>query len=77
MNWCGVGTHLLHHFVLLVEELHLDVPADRKRLGELEEHETFFSPCVGWIGRVDLYLHLVDHKLGIWRREWRGRDVVN
>ena len=77
MHWCGSGAHLLHHFVLLVEELYFDVPADRKWLGELEEHETFFSPCVGRVGCVDLYLHLVHHKLGIWTREWRGIDVVN
>lgn len=57
--------HLLHDFVLLVEELHLDVSADGERLGELEQQELVFSPGVGGVRGVDLHLQLVHHELRI------------
>lgn len=57
--------HLLHHLVLFVEELHLDVSADRKRLWELKNHQFVFPPGVSRVRSVDLHLQLVNHKLRV------------
>lgn len=63
-NFC-TPPHLLHHLVLLVEELHLDVSTHRKRLWELKQHQFVLPPGVRRDRRVDLHLQLVDHKLRV------------
>lgn len=61
-------THLLHHLILFMEELHFDVSADWQWLGELEEHVLVLAPRVSRVRRVDLHFQLVHHKLGICKK---------
>ena len=63
------STHLFHHLILFVEELHLDVPADGQRLGELKHHVLVLAPRVSRVGGVDLHLELVHHKLGVCKKK--------
>lgn len=66
----GVGwTDLLHHLVLLVEELHLNVATHGQRLRELKEHVLLFPSGVHRVGGVDLNLQLVHDKLRVWKEE--------
>lgn len=51
-----------------MEKLHLDVTTHRKWLRKLKQHDLVFPACVGGVGRVDLHLQLVDHKLRICSR---------
>lgn len=80
------ATNLLHHLVLFMEELHLDVSTNRQRLGEFEKHVLVLAPRVSGVRRVNLHFQLVHHKLGIckecqrctgreggWRRGKEGR----
>lgn len=68
MNTHMDTTYLLHHLILFMEELHLDVSTNWQRLGEFEKHVLVLAPRVSGVRRVNLYFQLVHHKLGICKK---------
>lgn len=63
---------LLHHLILLMEELHLDVSTDGQRLREFKIHVLVLAPGVSRVRRVNLHFQLVHHKLGICKEGQRS-----
>ena len=68
MNTHTDTTNLLHHLILFMEELHLDVSTNWQRLGEFEKHVLVLTPRVSGVRRVNLHFQLVHHKLGICKK---------